>query len=80
MGDKKKAVACGQILTLGSNIHNVSLGEGNVRVAINLALDEDALLPIPVGGEMRTVGDAVKSIVAWPRDLVIMLKQRGEGV
>lgn len=56
-------------------VHGVPLGEGNIRVAIDTALDEQALLPIPVTEELVTVGQAVGSHVAWPKHLVKLMDE-----
>ena len=52
-------------------IHNVSLGEQNVRVSITKPILSNVALPIPVGDEMTQVKDAIGSIVAWPKDFVL---------
>ncbi|CAB4279714.1 unnamed protein product [Prunus armeniaca] len=65
-----------QLLTsmcLNSLLHNVPLGEENVRVSVNYALNGASPLPIPVKGVLNTVEDAVGSQVAWPEDLIVFL-------
>lgn len=52
-------------------IHNVELGEHNVRVSITKALYPNASLPVPVYGEMEIVEDAIGSLVAWPKEFVL---------
>ncbi|CAB4308774.1 unnamed protein product [Prunus armeniaca] len=52
-------------------VHNVPLGEGNIRVAVNCALKGDSPLPSPVKRVLETVGDAIGSQVAWPQDLIV---------
>ncbi|PQQ04178.1 uncharacterized protein Pyn_14040 [Prunus yedoensis var. nudiflora] len=52
-------------------VHNVPLGKGNIRVAVNYALQGDSPLPIPVKGVLETVEDAIGSQVAWPQDLIV---------
>ncbi|CAL9000705.1 unnamed protein product [Prunus brigantina] len=54
-------------------LHNVPLGEGNVRVSVNYALNGASPLPIPVKGVLNTVEEAVGSQVAWPEDLIVFL-------
>ena len=51
-------------------IHGVPLGKENARVSITKAVVPDALLPIPVKGEIMTVQDALGTFVAWPRNLI----------
>ncbi|KAL6276925.1 hypothetical protein ACE6H2_020526 [Prunus campanulata] len=73
-GIKANLVASGTIVeinVLNQLVHNVPLGEGNIRVAVNCALQGDSPLPIPVKGVLETVGDAIGSQVAWPQDLIV---------
>ncbi|GMN70630.1 hypothetical protein TIFTF001_039670 [Ficus carica] len=50
-------------------VHGIPLGEGNVRVSINVPKLKKAALPIPMY-EATTVDDAVDGFVAWPKTLV----------
>ncbi|GMN64666.1 hypothetical protein TIFTF001_033745 [Ficus carica] len=50
-------------------VHGIPLGEGNVRVSINVPKLKKAALPIPTY-EATTVEDAVNGFVAWPKTLV----------
>ncbi|GMN73958.1 hypothetical protein TIFTF001_054934, partial [Ficus carica] len=50
-------------------VHGIPLGEGNVRVSINVPKLKKALLPIPMY-EASTVEDAINGFVAWPKTLV----------
>ncbi|GMN59321.1 hypothetical protein TIFTF001_028414 [Ficus carica] len=50
-------------------IHEIPLGEGNVRVSINVPKLKKAALPIPTY-EATTVKEAVNGFVAWPKTLV----------
>ncbi|GMN45001.1 hypothetical protein TIFTF001_014193 [Ficus carica] len=51
-------------------VHGIPLGEGNVRVSINVPkLKKKTPLPIPTY-EATTVEDAVNGFVAWPKTLV----------
>ncbi|KAL6209102.1 hypothetical protein ACLB2K_020045 [Fragaria x ananassa] len=52
-------------------IHGVPLGAENVRVSIVVSIIGHHLLPYPIKDEIMTVKDALGSIVAWPRNLVI---------
>ncbi|PQP93181.1 uncharacterized protein Pyn_26792 [Prunus yedoensis var. nudiflora] len=73
-GEKANLVASGTIVEINvpnQLVHNVPLGEGNIRVAVNCALQGDSPLPIPVKGVLETVGDAIGSQVAWPQDLIV---------
>ncbi|GMN64996.1 hypothetical protein TIFTF001_034076 [Ficus carica] len=50
-------------------VHGIPLGEGNVRVSINVPKLKKTALPIPTY-EATTVGEAVNVFVAWPKTLV----------
>ncbi|GMN70129.1 hypothetical protein TIFTF001_039172 [Ficus carica] len=50
-------------------VHGIPLGEGNVRVLINVPKLKKAALPIPTY-EATTVDEAVNGFVAWPKTLV----------
>ncbi|PRQ54700.1 putative Ulp1 protease family catalytic domain, transposase, Tnp1/En/Spm [Rosa chinensis] len=52
--------------------HGYPLGDSNLRVSVSVAIEENALVPFPVGDEIRTVRQAIGSWVAWPKELVIM--------
>ena len=53
-------------------IHHVPLGEGNFKVSIDVVLDEEAELPIPIRSGPTIVNDVIGTIVAWPKELVIL--------
>ncbi|GMN74278.1 hypothetical protein TIFTF001_052345 [Ficus carica] len=50
-------------------VRGIPLGEGNVRVSINVPKLKKARLPIPMY-EASTVEDAINGFVAWPKTLV----------
>ncbi|GMN57688.1 hypothetical protein TIFTF001_026786 [Ficus carica] len=50
-------------------VHGIPLGEGNVRVSINVPKLKKSPLPIPTY-EATTVEDAINGFVAWPKTLV----------
>ncbi|GMN71196.1 hypothetical protein TIFTF001_051800, partial [Ficus carica] len=50
-------------------VHGIPLGEGNVRVSINVPKLKKAPLPIPTY-KATTVEDAINGFVAWPKTLV----------
>ncbi|CAL5415884.1 unnamed protein product [Camellia sinensis] len=53
-------------------IHTVPLGESNVRVSVEVVIQKDAPLPIPIPDEMHIVGEALGFFVAWPKNLVLV--------
>lgn len=75
LGSKNKIVAKGKVYGKTGpleKIHNISLGEHNVRVSIDCVLCPDSPLPIPVHGILTTILDAHNSFVAWPEKWVIL--------
>ncbi|GMN70109.1 hypothetical protein TIFTF001_039155 [Ficus carica] len=50
-------------------VHGIPLGEGNVRVSINVPKLKKSPLPIPTY-EATTMEDAINGFVAWPKTLV----------
>ncbi|GMN63451.1 hypothetical protein TIFTF001_032528 [Ficus carica] len=50
-------------------VHGIPLGEGNVRVSINVPKLKKSPLPIPTY-DATTMEDAVNGFVAWPKSLV----------
>nr|GMN66102.1 hypothetical protein TIFTF001_035174 [Ficus carica] len=51
-----------------NTVHGIPLGEGNVRVSINVPKLKKSPLPIPTY-DATTVEDAVNGFVAWPKRL-----------
>lgn len=76
IGNIDNIVASG-ILMIDENpnpmMHTRRLDAENVRVAVMFVEDKhmNDPLPIPVDDEMVILSDAIKSIVAWPKRLVI---------
>ncbi|KAH7838044.1 hypothetical protein Vadar_021409 [Vaccinium darrowii] len=63
-------------------LHTTPLGEGNMRVCIDVVKVSNAILPIPIPGEASTIGEAVGCHVAWPKNLIyfapeVASKKRG---
>lgn len=52
-------------------IHGSPMQAGCVRVSVYGSIKPDALLPIPILGEMEKVSQAVGSHIAWPQNLII---------
>lgn len=71
-GDNPLYVASGRVWVHSQptdTIHGTLIGDGNVRVSIEIAKVKKAPLPIPTF-EATTVVDAINSFVAWPKRLV----------
>ena len=47
-------------------VHGKTLEQGHVRVAVIRAVVPDAMVPVPVKGEIEIVAKAVGSCVQWP--------------
>ena len=53
-------------------LHETPLGELNYRVAIEIAFNDNAPLPLPNEDiDASLVGHVIRSFVAWPKFLVI---------
>ena len=56
---------------LGDKLHHKSLPIGCLKVSIEIALEQDAELPIPDDvADIRLVGEAIGAYVAWQRNLI----------
>lgn len=51
-------------------IHGKAMPPGCLRVSVDGFIREEALVPVPVVGEIETVLQAVGSHVAWPEELI----------
>ncbi|KAL6214278.1 hypothetical protein ACLB2K_013715 [Fragaria x ananassa] len=51
--------------------HGYAMGDDKLRVSIHTAIEEKALIPFPVGDEIKTVKQAMGSWVMWPKNLII---------
>nr|XP_027186890.1 uncharacterized protein LOC113784844 [Cicer arietinum] len=61
--------------TSGEVLHNTAIPAGHVKVSPVIALEPNALLPIPDNNaDMRFLGEAVSSYMAWPTHLVALDK------
>ncbi|XP_039684501.1 uncharacterized protein [Medicago truncatula] len=56
---------------LGDKLHHKPLPVGYLKVSIDIAFEKDAELPIPDDdADIRLVGDAIGTYVAWKRNLI----------
>ncbi|KAK1397374.1 hypothetical protein POM88_007237 [Heracleum sosnowskyi] len=53
-------------------IHGVPMQPGFAHVSVDGPIKGDALIPVPVVGEIEIVDQAVGSHVSWSRDLIII--------
>ncbi|XP_057415079.1 uncharacterized protein LOC130709958 isoform X2 [Lotus japonicus] len=67
-----RVVAKGKVYnTLGDTIHNCPLPTGYVKVSIDVAIEDDAKLPVPDAyDDLISVHDAIGGLVAWPINLI----------
>ena len=74
MDSRENKVAFGMIFEdekMNESIHGVPMPKGCIRVSVDGAIQGDALIPVPIRGEIENVNQAIGSQVAWPLDLVI---------
>lgn len=71
LGSPKSIVARGTVFFMGSKLHNAPMPKDCMRVSIDEIVNESALLPFPISDEMKTLGSALGTHVAWPKHLVV---------
>lgn len=54
----------------GGKVHGIDIPLGHQCVSVDGFIKPDALLPVPIRGELETVRDAVGSFLAWPEELI----------
>ena len=55
----------------GDMIHGKPMPPGCLRVSVVGFIKEEALIPVPVPGEIETVLQAVGSYVAWQEEFIV---------
>ncbi|KAF1860447.1 hypothetical protein Lal_00037792 [Lupinus albus] len=66
-----RAVAIGTTYNIhDAMIHNAQIPSNHLKVSIDISIEDDALLPIPVDEDIITVRLALGSFVAWPKHLI----------
>ncbi|KAF1867861.1 hypothetical protein Lal_00012757, partial [Lupinus albus] len=66
-----RAVAIGTVYnTHDAIIHHAQIPSNHLKVSIDISIEDDALLPIPVEEDIITVGLALATFVAWPKHLI----------
>ncbi|KAL8088556.1 hypothetical protein AgCh_038369 [Apium graveolens] len=63
-------------------VHGVPMQPGHVHVSVDRAIQADALLPVPIDGELETPRQAIGSMISWPQDLItvaFLVNNRKEG-
>ena len=62
-------VALGRVYEGLTTVHNVPLGNDQVKVGVEEVRDADACVPIPTK-EVQLVGQTLNTFLAWPTYLV----------
>lgn len=73
MDSVKNKVAFGMAIEdeeMNEKIHGMPMPPGCLRVWVDGSINDNALVPVPVPGEIEKVHEAVGSQVAWPKDLI----------
>ncbi|KAF1864900.1 hypothetical protein Lal_00031865 [Lupinus albus] len=66
-----RAVAIGTVYnTHDAMIHHAQIPSNHLKVSIDISIEDDALLPIPVDEDIITVGLALATFVTWPKHLI----------
>lgn len=58
--------------TRDAMLHTLPLPPNHVKVMIEVEIDGEALLPIPLDEDTAKLGEAVGTCVAWPINLVVV--------
>ncbi|KAF1874335.1 hypothetical protein Lal_00013778 [Lupinus albus] len=56
--------------TQDAMIHHAQIPSNHLKVSIDISIEDDALLPIPVDEHIITVGLALATFVPWPKHLI----------
>ncbi|KAF1881729.1 hypothetical protein Lal_00032200 [Lupinus albus] len=71
MEKRMEAVVIGTVYnTQDAIIHHAQIPSNHLKVSIDISIEDDALLPIPVDEDIITVGLALATFVAWPKHLI----------
>lgn len=76
MDNLDNKVAFGMVVDDGDMdalVHGLPLKPGFLRVSVDGIMKPDALVPVPIAGEIETVHQAVGSYLPWPKDLIIFI-------
>ncbi|KAF1892873.1 hypothetical protein Lal_00043236 [Lupinus albus] len=63
--------------TQDAMLHNSRIPPNYVRVTIDIEIEDNALLPIPLDVDIITLGGAICTFVAWPVHLVDVVPTKG---
>ncbi|KAL5180125.1 hypothetical protein HKD37_01G001313 [Glycine soja] len=71
-----RLVALGRVYEGSTTIHNIPLLHDQVKVSVEEIRDVDAPIPVPTK-EVKVVGQALNTFLAWPTHLVKRLSEQG---
>jgi len=74
-GDPPQLVAIGRVFATSSMLHTVPLGDDFSRVVVEEVREADAEVPVPTS-EVRLVGEALGTFIAWPSHLLQPISRR----
>lgn len=58
---------------MSKSVKGVPLQPGYVRVSVHGIIKEDALVLVPIVGEIKIVRQALGPLLAWREDMVILI-------
>ncbi|KAH1189835.1 hypothetical protein GmHk_20G057529 [Glycine max] len=70
-----RLVALGRVYEGSTTVHNIPLLHDQVKVGVEEVKDADALIPVPTE-EVKLVGQALNTFLAWPTHLVKHLSEQ----
>ncbi|XP_074365577.1 uncharacterized protein LOC141706680 [Apium graveolens] len=62
---------------MSRSVHGVPLEPGFFHVGLDGSIQDNALVHVPVVGEIETVQQAIGSHLAWPKDMIIYTSSTG---
>ena len=74
-GDPPRLVAIGRVFSTSSTLHTVLVGDDFSRVVVEEVREADAEVPVPTS-EVRLVGEALGTFIAWPSRLLQPISRR----
>ncbi|KAF1865965.1 hypothetical protein Lal_00041663 [Lupinus albus] len=74
-----RVVAIGTVYnTQDAMIHHAQIPSNHLKVSIDISIENDSLLPIPVDEDIITIGLALATFVAWPKHLIDVVPIMGK--
>ncbi|KAF1867895.1 hypothetical protein Lal_00012791 [Lupinus albus] len=74
-----REVAIGMVYnTQDAIIHHAQIPSNHLKVSIDISIEDDALMPIPVDEDIITIGLALATFVGWPKHLIDLVPIMGK--